>query len=73
MKQIIPDNENIEDYFDEDEIDILNSRWLIRIWNTWRLKRCIEWIGWWYLWNGCPKLYQDSTYQCGGETIPQVT
>ena len=25
MEQIIPDNENIEDYFDEDEIDIWNS------------------------------------------------
>ena len=25
MEQIIPDNENIEDYFDEDEIDMWNS------------------------------------------------
>ena len=25
MEQIIPDNGNIEDYFDEDEIDIWNS------------------------------------------------
>ncbi len=25
MEQIIPGNENIEDYFDEDEIDIQNS------------------------------------------------
>ena len=25
MEQIIPDNENIEDYFDEDEIDEWNS------------------------------------------------
>ena len=25
MEQMIPDNENIEDYFDEDEIDIWNS------------------------------------------------
>ena len=24
MEQIIPDNENIEDYFDEDEIDMWN-------------------------------------------------
>ena len=25
MEQIIPDNENIEDYFDEDEVDMWNS------------------------------------------------
>ena len=25
MEQIIPDNENIEDYFDEDEVDLWNS------------------------------------------------
>ena len=25
MEQIIPDNENIEDYFDEDELDMWNS------------------------------------------------
>ena len=25
MEQIIPDNENIEEYFDEDEIDMWNS------------------------------------------------
>ena len=25
MKQIIPDNENIEDYFDEDEVDLWSS------------------------------------------------
>ena len=25
MEQIIPENENIEDYFDEDEIDMWNS------------------------------------------------
>ena len=25
MEQIIPDNENIEDYFDEDEIDMWSS------------------------------------------------
>ena len=25
MEQIIPDNKNIEDYFDEDEIDMWNS------------------------------------------------
>ena len=25
MEQIIPDNENIEDYFDEDEVDMWSS------------------------------------------------
>ena len=42
MEQIIPDNENIEDYFDEDEVDEWGS---LGIWNTSRTQRCIESLG----------------------------